>query len=198
MLNKVRPTVEELLESLNLYKIPLEPNTITLLAFVISLCTPLLASMSVHPYYVALVLLASTSLDVLDGHVARKRGLETSFGAFLDSTLDRVSDAMYTFTLALIGIVDFAFAYALLTFEYLVSYTRARAESLGVSLAGVGLMERGERTVFKFVSLIIAPTSILAARTLILLLLLLTAITATQRIWTTKKILKAGAKLKGA
>ena len=190
MLNKVRPIVEELLKFLNLDKIPVQPNTITLLAFVASACVPLLAILGVHPYIIAMVLLASASLDVLDGYVARKRRLQTSYGAFLDSTLDRVSDAMYTLALALTGIVDFAFAYTLLTCEYLVSYTRARAETLGVSLAGVGLMERGERTLFKFMCLIAAPTIILVAKILAFLLLVLTAVTAAQRIWTTKRALE--------
>lgn len=92
--------------------------------------------------------------DVLDGTVARRSNRSTTFGAFYDSTLDRVSDA------AILGGFAFFFAFdpvhaskpmlltALLGLvgTYLISYTRARAEALGVD-AKVGLLQRPERVV---------------------------------------------------
>jgi len=92
--------------------------------------------------------------DVLDGVVARRTGQSSVFGAFYDSTLDRVADGavlggiLYFFAtdgvhanaamvaLALLGIIG----------TYLVSYTRARAEALGID-AKVGIMQRPERVV---------------------------------------------------
>lgn len=92
--------------------------------------------------------------DVLDGQVARRTGRCTVFGAFYDSTLDRVADGalmagltvfyatnpihqnLYMVVVCLVGIVG----------TFLISYTRARAESLGID-AKVGLMQRPERIV---------------------------------------------------
>jgi CDP-diacylglycerol--glycerol-3-phosphate 3-phosphatidyltransferase len=89
------------------------------------------------------------ALDILDGAVARISGQVSPFGAFLDSVLDRYSDL-----LVLAGIVflftrlgrleDVAGAVLALIGTVMVSYTRARAESVGVDCR-VGVMERGER-----------------------------------------------------
>src|SRR5688572_11734465 len=92
--------------------------------------------------------------DVLDGTVARRTGQSTVFGAFYDSTLDRVADG------AVLGGIAYFFAasaehrnlpmvvVSLLAIvgTYLVSYTRARAEGLGID-AKVGVMQRPERVV---------------------------------------------------
>lgn len=92
--------------------------------------------------------------DVLDGTVARRTGKATTFGAFYDSTLDRVADG------ALLGGIAWFFAtnpvhksepmlavsLAGIMGTFLVSYTRARAESLGID-AKVGVMQRPERVV---------------------------------------------------
>jgi CDP-diacylglycerol--glycerol-3-phosphate 3-phosphatidyltransferase len=92
--------------------------------------------------------------DVLDGTVARRTGTSSVFGAFYDSTLDRVADGglmaglavfyaanrdyhnVYMVVVCLIGIIG----------TFLVSYTRARAEALGID-AKVGVMQRPERVV---------------------------------------------------
>jgi CDP-diacylglycerol--glycerol-3-phosphate 3-phosphatidyltransferase len=91
--------------------------------------------------------------DVVDGTVARRTGTSSVFGAFYDSTLDRVADGFlfggliffYASNTAYhsLGMVTIALAGLLATF--LTSYTRARAEALGVEMKGVGLMERPER-----------------------------------------------------
>lgn len=85
--------------------------------------------------------------DILDGRVARARGLASRFGAFMDSVLDRVAE-----TATFVGIAWYATGTVWLTMasvlalagSLLVSYTRARGEALGVSFAG-GLMPRAER-----------------------------------------------------
>lgn len=98
----------------------------------------------------AVVLLAGL-FDALDGAVARASGRESDFGAFLDSTLDRLSEAAI-----FAGIIFFyagsGLSYAALlaagamTFSLLTSYTRARAEGLGIPCQ-VGLLERAGRVV---------------------------------------------------
>ena len=91
-------------------------------------------------------------IDIIDGSVARKTGKSSKFGAFLDSTLDRLSDAIIILGLMygqLIFIWDENWNYLIgfisLITMLLISYTRSRAELEGVKMAGIGLMERGER-----------------------------------------------------
>jgi CDP-diacylglycerol---glycerol-3-phosphate 3-phosphatidyltransferase len=99
--------------------------------------------------------LSATALfDVLDGRVARRAGSCSVFGAFYDSTLDRVADAAVMGGLAVFyatsprhgSVIMLIVALSALIGGFLVSYTRARAEALGVD-ARVGFMQRPERVV---------------------------------------------------
>jgi CDP-diacylglycerol---glycerol-3-phosphate 3-phosphatidyltransferase len=100
----------------------------------------------------SLVFIASGLVDSLDGLVARHQGRVTAFGAFLDSTLDRLAEGVI---LGAIGItvaqddLDWALAacFVALTASFLVSYARARAEGLGIPGSSGGLMGRPERLV---------------------------------------------------
>ena len=100
-------------------------------------------------------------LDILDGALARSRGLGTPFGAFIDSTVDRVGEAFMLGSIALILMRDanewgVALAFAALAGSFLVSYTRARAEALGLR-GDVGLGSRAERVVVITTGLVLAP-----------------------------------------
>jgi CDP-diacylglycerol--glycerol-3-phosphate 3-phosphatidyltransferase len=94
-------------------------------------------------------LLAGALSDTLDGQLAKAAGGGTRFGAFLDSTLDRVSDAALALGAAALGAnrgdtVLFWSALIGLVASFLVSYVRAKAESMGTK-AAVGLMPREAR-----------------------------------------------------
>jgi CDP-diacylglycerol--glycerol-3-phosphate 3-phosphatidyltransferase len=100
--------------------------------------------------------------DILDGRIARARGLVSSYGQFIDSTLDRFVEVF-----AFLGFVFYlrpflwgpSIAAAAITGSLLVSYTRARGESVGV-LCKEGLMQRAERLVLTFlVCLMDAPVT---------------------------------------
>ena len=92
--------------------------------------------------------------DVLDGIVARRTGRETRFGAFYDSSLDRVSDGMILGGLAVFYATDtprHSVAMVIVCLlaiigTFLTSYTRARADALGIN-AKVGMIQRVERVV---------------------------------------------------
>jgi CDP-diacylglycerol--glycerol-3-phosphate 3-phosphatidyltransferase len=92
--------------------------------------------------------------DVLDGVVARRTGRETKFGAFYDSSLDRVSDGMILGGLAVFYATDtprHSVAMVIICLlaiigTFLTSYTRARADALGIN-AKVGMIQRVERVV---------------------------------------------------
>jgi phosphatidylglycerophosphate synthase len=94
----------------------------------------------------------SAYVDVLDGSVARKTGQASKFGAFLDSTLDRISDAVVLLGLMFSGIVwpwnndlNNVLCFICLSTMLMISYTRSRAELEGVVMKGIGFMERAER-----------------------------------------------------
>ncbi len=100
-------------------------------------------------------------LDILDGALARAGGKTTPFGAFLDSTTDRVSEGFMLGAIALIfsrhgNETALAFAFAAVAGSFLVSYTRARAEALGLR-GDVGIGSRAERVVVITVGLVFAP-----------------------------------------
>ena len=92
-----------------------------------------------------LFLLVSGFCDALDGVLARRFGETTAFGGFLDSLLDRYTDAMIYAGIILGGLSDVRWGLLALIGSLLVSYCRARAEAAGVNMETVGLMERAER-----------------------------------------------------
>jgi phosphatidylglycerophosphate synthase len=109
----------------------------------------------------AALFIVGSILDILDGALARRSNKATPFGAFVDSTTDRISEAFMLGAIALVfsrenNEVALAFAFAAVVGSFLVSYTRARAEAL--SLKGdVGIGSRAERVFVISSGLILAP-----------------------------------------
>lgn len=109
----------------------------------------------------AVVFVLGSILDILDGALARAGGKQTPFGAFLDSTTDRVSEGFVLGAIALVfhregNEVALACAFAALGGSFLVSYTRARAEALGLK-GDVGIGSRAERVAVITAGLVLAP-----------------------------------------
>jgi CDP-diacylglycerol--glycerol-3-phosphate 3-phosphatidyltransferase len=132
----------------------------------------------------AAVFVAGSILDVLDGALARAGGKTTPFGAFLDSTTDRVSEGFMLTAIAYVlarqdHLVFVAVAVLAVAGSFLVSYTRAKAEALGLR-GDVGIGSRAERVVVITAGLVLAPWGVLPWA---LLLLAATAwITVVQRV----------------
>ena len=129
--------------------------------------------------------------DVLDGMVARRTGTASAFGAFYDSTLDRVADGAVLGGILVFWATDATYhstgmlyvTLAAIVGTFLTSYTRARAESIGID-AKVGMMQRPER-----VTLLAAPQGLLGfaldgwvLRAVVILLAVTAWITVWQRI----------------
>lgn len=95
--------------------------------------------------FASILLLISGFFDVVDGSVARVMKKSTTKGAFLDSNIDKVSEALIFIGIAIGGLSNPILAMIALSTCILVSYLRARAESLGIDLKGVGIGERAER-----------------------------------------------------
>lgn len=138
--------------------IPLSPNTLTLMGFVVSVAAGAAFALG-KPFEGGLLILFSGVFDALDGGVARAKGIITPFGGVLDSVCDRYSDGLMflgIMTGAIYGRLSFApflgmegwlWAGFALIGSFLVSYTRARAESAGCRKLSVGIAERTERMV---------------------------------------------------
>lgn len=101
------------------------------------------------------MILVAGWFDIVDGAVARVTGRVSKRGAFLDSTLDRVAEVAIFMGILAGGLASPLMLLLALSLSLLVSYTRAKADSLGTSLSGVGIGERSERL------LILAVASIL-------------------------------------
>ena len=93
----------------------------------------------------SIMLLISGFFDIVDGSVARVSKTSTSRGAFLDSNFDKISEALIFIGIAIGGLSSPILAMIALSTSILVSYIRARAESLGIELKGIGIGERAER-----------------------------------------------------
>lgn len=95
--------------------------------------------------FASILLLISGFFDIVDGSVARVMKKSTTKGAFLDSNFDKVSEALIFVGIAIGGLSNPILAMIALSTSILVSYLRAKAESLGIELKGVGIGERAER-----------------------------------------------------
>jgi CDP-diacylglycerol--glycerol-3-phosphate 3-phosphatidyltransferase len=142
----------------------------------------------------AVLFVIGSVLDILDGALARTSGKGTPFGAFLDSTTDRVSEGVMLGAIALVfsrhgDEVALAFAFAAVAGSFLVSYTRARAEALGLR-GDVGIGSRAERVVVITAGLVLAPWGVLPWA--IYLLAATAWLTVVQRVLHVRKQLRSG------
>jgi len=135
----------------------INPNILTFLGLVINIGAAVLfgyATVETQQrmfLYAGLTIIAAGIFDMVDGRVARATGQVTTFGAFFDSVIDRYSDIALYFGLLVFYARGYRFFYVVLTAvamtgSIMVSYTRARAESL-IPQCKVGFMERPERIV---------------------------------------------------
>lgn len=150
------------------------PDTLTVLGWLFSVGAAILFAAG-QIKVAGAVMIVGGLFDALDGAVARESNLMSSFGAFLDSTLDRFSESAI-----FVGIIFFYASSArpyeallaglAMTFSLLTSYTRARAEGLGVRCE-VGLLERAGRvfilSVFSLFGLLTVAVSLVCAGALV-------------------------------
>jgi len=166
----------------------LTPNAISLTGFALNIVAAVLI---VQELFVlgGVTFFLGSCMDALDGRYSRMSGKGTPFGAFLDSTLDRVEEGV---VLAAVGAVfatqgdEVAVAATIVAVlgSLMVSYTRARAEALGVECK-VGLAQRPPRVMILAVGIVLGGVSIGSVSLLALsvyALALLTSITALQRV----------------
>lgn len=163
-----------------LWRLNVKPNHVSVAGVALNVVATVLI-VTDHLVLAGVVYLVAGSLDLLDGLLARLAKMASPFGAFLDSTLDRISEgvvfAAIVYRFAIEGrALDASLVVLALLGSLLVSYTRARAEGLGVDCK-VGVVTRAERVVLVAVGLLSGLLS-----PVIYVLVALTAFTVSQRI----------------
>lgn len=179
---KFRAPVDKAVKPLGnlLRKTGLTPDHLTILGLLVGVGAAVAIGSGMLRLGVLLVILAALP-DLLDGALARASGASSQRGAFFDSTVDRITDAL------LLGGIAWYFAgtespymtllpFAVASVSSIISYQRAKAESLGIDAKG-GLMERAERIIALLVGLLF-PVLLIP---ILWIMLALTSITAIQR-----------------
>lgn len=176
-------------------RLGLTPNTLTVIGF-LGTCVAAYAAATNAWLVAGILVLVFGIFDLFDGALARATGRVSRFGAFLDSTLDRAGEAIVYIGVAagLISVNDTLgtiLAAAAMAAAFLVSYVRAKAESLGFSpgsgMMNVGLAPREVRVVILAVGLLIAGlaagrTGLDALTAALAVIAILATITTIQRI----------------
>jgi CDP-diacylglycerol---glycerol-3-phosphate 3-phosphatidyltransferase len=173
--------------------LPFTPNQVTVAGLSLNGVAAVLIYEE-HFVWATVAFIAGSILDILDGALARSHGKLTQFGSFLDSTTDRISEGLVLGAIALVlskqgHVAALASVFVALVGSFLVSYTRAKAEALGLS-GTVGLMGRAERIVLVAVALPFAGLGSLPYA--MYLLAALTALTVVQRVNHVRKQLDGG------
>lgn len=153
--NSLRARVEPFARGLG--RVGLTPNAVTVLGFLVAAIGGLLAGLQLW-FAAGVIATLGAAFDMLDGALARATGTTSKLGAFLDSTFDRWGEAA-----VYVGVAAGAFyarepltaalAGLAMSSAFMVSYTRAKAESLGFT-AEVGIAPRPERVVILGVGLV--------------------------------------------
>jgi phosphatidylinositol phosphate synthase len=130
--------------------VPVTPNQLTVAGLSLNAGAAVLIYRE-HFVWATVAFIAGSILDILDGALARSRGTLNPFGGFLDSTTDRMSEGLVLGAIALVLARQghtwaLASVFVALVGSFLVSYTRAKAEAIGLRCE-VGLMSRAERIV---------------------------------------------------
>jgi CDP-diacylglycerol---glycerol-3-phosphate 3-phosphatidyltransferase len=136
----------------------ISPNTLTLIGFLLTVIVALVLAAG-HLLWGGLLLIVAALFDTLDGALARHAGKTSLFGAFLDSVMDRFSEAVTLVALIWYysgqadGRIPVVLLAATLVGSLMVSYTRARAEAVGVECKE-GFFQRTERIVVLILGLV--------------------------------------------
>jgi CDP-diacylglycerol--glycerol-3-phosphate 3-phosphatidyltransferase len=170
-------------------RLHLSPNVITILGFLIVLAAAAVIALG-YLLAGAAILVGGSALDAVDGALARARGGGTAFGSFLDSTLDRAGEAGVYLGIAAYYLASspnptwpVLAAILALAGSFMVSYSRARAEGIGLT-AAIGLAPRTERVVLIVAGLGLAGLGLSPALSGVLwVIAALTVATTAQRIW---------------
>ncbi len=186
----LRAAVEPIMAALTRWRV--HPNTLSTIGFLVT-CSSGFFFHQHHVRTAGLLILLGGIFDLFDGTVARRTGLASPFGAFYDSTLDRLSEiVVYLGLLSLyndyrLELGDVGTIYAIMLAmagSLMISYTRARAEALDINCS-VGIMQRAERVILIGAAALLfgEDGNGIVLKVVIYVLAVLTNFTVLQRIW---------------
>ncbi len=176
-----------------LNKIGITPNALTLIGLTVSLVAAYIIATG-HFFIGGILVLLSGLFDLLDGALARFNKQTTSFGAILDSTVDRISEAaifcgLLFYFMSKGSNLEISLVFFVIIGSFLVSYVRARAEGLKLECK-VGWFTRAERVVVLTIGLLLNQIFIV-----LLILAVFVYVTVFQRLYYLRKTYKKGATL---
>lgn len=160
------------------------PNVITVAGFSLTVADAILLAMG-HVQLAGVLLIPAAGLDAIDGSLARIQNRVTRFGAFLDSTIDRLSEAALFLGALLYYLsgsptqTEIIVLFVALIGSLMVSYTKARSEAVGITIRG-GLLTRFERMLVLIIGMVLNELTIA-----LWILAVFANITVLQRVWLT-------------
>jgi archaetidylinositol phosphate synthase len=188
MLNNFRESLKPHLEKLGngFASTGLSPNFWTAVGLVFAFLAAITYGLNGQIQYAAIIggilLLVSGFFDVVDGQVARATKKTSKKGGFLDSVFDKIAEVAIFLGILVGNFAEPFLVFLAITLSLLVSYTRSRAESLGVKLQGIGIGERAERLL---VIAIIGMAGFMQYA--VIIVIIIAAVTFIQRIIVTAK-----------
>ncbi len=189
MLNNLRESLAPHLEKLGngFASTGLSPNFWTVTGLVFAFASAIAYGLNIQIEYAfifgGILLLISGFFDIVDGQVARATKKTSKKGAFLDSVFDKIAEVARFLGILIGGFADPYLVFLAITLSLLVSFTRSRAESLGIKLQGIGIGERAERL------LVIAIIGMIPGlmQYAVIIVIIIAGITLIQRITVTAK-----------
>ena len=181
MLNNLRESLKPTLEKIGktFASTGLSPNTFTGIGLGFAFLSSLIYGINAEYSLIigGIVLLTSGFFDIVDGQVARFSKKITKTGGFLDSIFDKIAEVAIFFGILIGNYADPYLVIIAITLSLLVSYMRAKADSMNIKLQGVGIGERAERL------LVIAIIGIIGFMEIaVIIVIIIAAITLIQRI----------------
>lgn len=161
-------------------KTGISPNVFTLIGLLLSIVAAGAFARG-NLVYALLFLVMASVLDILDGAVARAQRTVTKFGGYLDSVTDRYADIFILIGIAMYLKEHYILIMVVISGSILVSYARARSESL-IDKCDVGIAERSERLIILMFATLLAIVGVDLFYEALLLLAVLTHLTVLQRV----------------
>ena len=181
MLNNLRNSLKPYLQTIGkiFASTGISPNAWTVVGLIFAFISSLVYGISLEFSLIlgGILLLISGFFDIVDGQVARYTNKISKSGGFLDSIFDKIAEVAIFFGILLGGYTEPYLVILAISLSLLVSYTRAKADTLGIKLQGIGIGERAERL------LVIAIVGMLGfMEAAIIIVIIIAAITLVQRI----------------
>ena len=181
LLNNLRNSLKPYLQTIGkiFASTGISPNVWTAVGLIFAFISSLVYGISLEFSLIlgGILLLISGFFDIVDGQVARYANRISKFGGFLDSIFDKIAEVAIFFGILLGGYVEPYLVILAISLSLLVSYTRAKADTLGIKLQGIGIGERAERL------LVIAIVGMIGfMEAAIIIVIIIAAITLVQRI----------------